>query len=50
MLDRAARIHQSPECHVAADAGKTIKISLFHGKNRRTAGLQAGIVAPSDSS
>src|SRR6516164_8025853 len=50
MLDRAARIHQGPKCHVAADAGKTVKISQFHGKNRRTVGLQVGLVAPSDSS
>ena len=32
MLERATRIHQGPEGHVAANAGKTIKIGQFHGK------------------
>src|SRR5919109_1444422 len=32
MLDRAAGIDQGPEGHVAANAGKTVKIRQFHGK------------------
>ena len=32
MVERAAGIHQGPEGHVAADTGKTVKISQFHGR------------------
>src|SRR5579859_2568535 len=32
MLNRAAGIDQGPEGHVAANAGKTVKIRQFHGR------------------
>src|SRR5215472_8816717 len=41
VLDRATRIHQGPKCHVAADAGKTVKISQFHRKKPPTGGTSS---------
>src|SRR5215472_9069418 len=32
ILDRTASIDYSTECHVATNAGKTVKIGQFHGK------------------